>query len=113
MKVRGSAPLAGTHPRGERALPHQRIHRRGREERPREVPRAHDAREEVVAEPVRSLCKRVGRERGEQEHVGPLAELDVEDWVLALVPAAPLVLIREDLNAPKRRRVRNVAARGH
>ena len=54
---------------------------------------AHDAGEEVVAQAVRGLGERVGRQRREHEAVGPAPQLNVQHLVAHALPLAPLCLV--------------------
>src|SRR5207247_610918 len=81
-------------PKRDGALPHQRIHRRRKDDRAAEIPGAEYAGQEVVGEPHRELGEGVGIERGDDEQLGPLAELDVKHRVAAAVARAdPLVTV--------------------
>ena len=74
-------------PASHGALPHQRIHRRREHDGPGEVPGAEDARQAVVRKPEGELGQRVRVEWGDDQDVGPLPQLDVQDGVSPPVSA--------------------------
>lgn len=85
--------------RGEGVVPHEGVHGRRDVDGLAVIPRAHHARQEVVAQPASDLGEGVGRERRDDQGVGPPAELDVEDLVADPPPAGPLVVVGVERDA--------------
>jgi len=81
----------------KRALPHQRIHGRGQNDRFGKIPGTVETGQEVVTKPQRQLGERVGVERSNDQQVGPLAELDVQDRITpTITEPRPLIPVAED-----------------
>jgi len=112
--------------RREGVVPHEGVHRWRDVDGLAVVPRAHHAREEVVAQPAGDLARQaelsdeeesgggirrestrpcpylgegVGRERRDDEGVSPPAELDVQDLVADAPPAGSLVVFGVERDA--------------
>lgn len=60
---------------------------------PLKVPGARHTRHQVVTQPVCQLCERVGRQGCHHVHIGPPAQLYVQDRVAHCLPGPPLVLV--------------------
>lgn len=73
--------------------PHLRIHCRGDEKRAgvRDSPGACDGGDEIISDACGEFCEGVGGEWGDEEKMGPFAELDVEDGIAEGVPGGPFV----------------------
>ena len=91
----------------DRALPHQRVHRRRQDHRLGEVPGAKDAAQEIIGDSQRKLREGVGVERSDDQHPGPLPELDVQHLVAAVVGGSrPFVAVgKEWTGAGRARRI--------
>ena len=82
---------------GQRAVPHHRVHGRRQDHRLGEIPGTEQAGQEVVAKPQGQLGQRVGVERGNDQQVGPVAKLDVQDRIApAVSQPRPLVPVAEN-----------------
>ena len=53
----------------------------------------HHTGQEVVAEALRNLSQRVGRQRGDDEAISPAPQLYVHHWVPHHFPLPPLLFI--------------------
>ena len=84
--------------RREGVVPHEGVHGRRDVDGLVVVLGAHHAGEDV-AQPAGDLGEGVGRERRDDEGVGPPAQLDVQDLVADLPPAGPLVVIDVERDA--------------
>mmetsp|Transcript_17279 Transcript_17279/g.37590 ORF Transcript_17279/g.37590 Transcript_17279/m.37590 type:complete len:283 (-) Transcript_17279:297-1145(-) len=82
---------------GEGRVPHVGVHGGRHQQGLLEVPRAHHAGEEVVAESVGRLGEGVGGEWSNDQRVRPPPQLDVQHRVAHLCPIAPLIVVPENL----------------
>src|SRR5262245_20722860 len=83
--------------RGEWMLPHESIHGRGQDHRPTRIPGPPDGRQAIVRQAVRQLGQRVRVQRSNEQYLGPAAQLDMQNRIVALITPSrelpgPLVL---------------------